>query len=261
MKILITNDDGIDSVGIRVLLAEALKRGHECYVSAPERQCSANSQHISLYAPLFTRKVNTGAEHCVSYAVSGTPADCVRVSRDLFGTDIDVCISGINDGENAGAAVYYSGTVSAAREAAMQGLPAVAVSAMPRACENARLEAARAAVSCAEMLVRDRVVLPPMGVMNLNFPASEPESWGETRSSTLSRSCFHDVYLQREVPKTGEKYFWVGPGYETDEPEEGSDWYWLRRGCPTWTVLGAFQDRNGEYAGKMQELLHKTCKP
>ena len=136
MHILLTNDDGIFAPGIKALADAAIARGHQVSISAPSRQCSANSQHITLFAPITVKEVPW--ENAKAYAVDGTPSDCVRITPALIDEKIDFCISGINQGENAGACVYYSGTVSAAREAAMLYIPAIAVSLMSGADDAMR---------------------------------------------------------------------------------------------------------------------------
>lgn len=260
MRILITNDDGVHSEGIGAVIRAALLRGHQCQVAAPEKQCSANSQHITLTKAIPVNKVYPVPGLAEAYAVRGKPADCVRLASNLFSERADICISGVNEGENAGAAVYYSGTVSAAREAAMLGYKAVAVSVVAGAAKKARELAAMRAVQWAEKLVEENITLPPFGIVNLNFPASDPENWKEMRISTLSTACFLDTYTETIDPETGERCFLVAPGIHTEEPEEGSDWYHLRRGFPTCTILNTFSDQGAGYEMKLQEILQKTCK-
>ena len=97
MHILLTNDDGIQSIGLKMLAQAILRRGHTLLISAPQGQCSANSQHISLFGPIRVKKVDwPGA---AAYAIAGTPCDCVRLSPNLTDKPIDFCISGINKGE------------------------------------------------------------------------------------------------------------------------------------------------------------------
>ena len=116
MRILVTNDDGIHSVGLKALAEAAIRRGHQVTITAPNSQCSANSQHITLTQPLLAHEIAwPGA---TALAIDGTPTDCARIAPFIVDEPFDFCLSGINNGENAGSAVYYSGTVAAAREAA-----------------------------------------------------------------------------------------------------------------------------------------------
>lgn len=126
MNILVVNDDGIDAVGIKKL-ALALKKYGKVVVCAPDIGRSAAGHSIVLHDLLTFEKVETsfGIEW---YKTNGTPADCVRLSMDLLGLEIDVVFSGVNDGLNIGTDIIYSGTVSAAREAQIEGVSAVAIS-------------------------------------------------------------------------------------------------------------------------------------
>lgn len=252
MHILITNDDGVHSIGLKALVDIALKRGHQVTVSAPSGQCSANSQHISLTAPLLVHKVQW--EGVDAYAVEGTPCDSVRVAPFFTQQPFDFCISGINKGENAGSAVYYSGTVAAAREAAMLYIPAIAVSIMPGADDEMRENLARIAIETAEKF--HHTPLPRFTIINLNAPALPPAQLKPLVVCPLSQAYYLDSYEKRISP-LGQMYFWLSAddtsGVPMEKPEEGSDYHFLRSGHVTCTFLGNFQDFNEGYAAKMQD--------
>jgi len=127
MKILLVNDDGIDAVGIQTL-AKTLAGGHELTVVAPETERSAFSHSVTIFRDLSYKKTAHGTIN--SYALSGTPADCVKfaVIHLLKNKKPDLVLSGINSGPNLGSDIMYSGTVAAASEAAFLGIPAIAVS-------------------------------------------------------------------------------------------------------------------------------------
>ena len=128
MKILVVNDDGIDAKGIHIL-AEAAKELGEVWVVAPDRQCSAMSQCITVRGELAVRKREFPVEGVHAYSVSGTPADCVKVALlHILPQKPDIVFSGINFGYNAGQDILYSGTVGAAVEALSNGIPAIAFS-------------------------------------------------------------------------------------------------------------------------------------
>lgn len=135
MHILLTNDDGIDASGFRLLAAE-LGKDHRVTVCAPDGNRSAVGHGITLHAPLRVEKRELpGAE--AAYAVFGTPGDCVRLGLDsLAERPVDLVVSGPNVGLNVGMDLHYSGTVSAALEGAMQGVKSIAVSAPPKADER-----------------------------------------------------------------------------------------------------------------------------
>jgi len=128
MRALLTNDDGILAPGLGALRRQMLRDGWEVDVVAPDSEQSAVGHAITLRGPLTIQKVNEGGAF-LGYAVAGTPADCVKLAlRCLLSEPPDVVISGINPGLNTGVAAFYSGTVGAAREAALSGAPAIAVS-------------------------------------------------------------------------------------------------------------------------------------
>lgn len=128
MKLLLANDDGINAEGLYAL-AEELQKEHELIISAPDSQRSASSHSITINRPLTVKEVVLPGINCKAYSVDGTPADCVRIALDkLVDGKVDMVISGINRGLNIGTDVLYSGTVSAAIEAAIYKVPSVAVS-------------------------------------------------------------------------------------------------------------------------------------
>ena len=243
MHILITNDDGISSVGLSSLVQTALSRGHQVTVCAPGRQCSANSQHITLTKPLIVDEVPWKGVQ--AFSVDGTPTDCVRLAPCLVKEPIDYCISGINNGENAGSAVYYSGTVAAAREAVMCHIPAMAVSIMQDADDDMRAHLSCVALRLAEHF--QRIPLPRFTIINLNAPAIPPQYLKPLTICSLSQAYYLDSYERRQSPR-GETYFWLtandtsGVPMEPVEPE--SDYDFLHRGHMTCTFLSAFSDQN-----------------
>ena len=240
MYILITNDDGISAIGLRALVTAAQQRGHRVMVCAPAEQQSAASQRILLNAPLMVDRSHL-YESAEAWAVSGTPADCVRIACELTDTAPDVCISGINDGENAGCAVFYSGTVAAAREAAMHDIPAFAVSIRPGADQAMLDTLADLSITMAEQSRLD--AFPRLSVVNINAPAIPPEDWKGVRYSTVSQAFYHDTYERRASPR-GQAYFWIRSGLPMDEPEPGSDYSLLCQGYVTVSVIGGFADLN-----------------
>ncbi|MDU3351167.1 MAG: 5'/3'-nucleotidase SurE, partial [Clostridium sp.] len=126
MKILITNDDGINARGI-IALAKEISKKHEIIVVAPREQKSASSHSISIHNPIKIREEKLD-ENFKAYSLVGTPADCTQAGLSLLGGDIDIVISGINRGLNCGTDILYSGTVSAAVEGAIYSVPSIAIS-------------------------------------------------------------------------------------------------------------------------------------
>ena len=124
MHIFLVNDDGIGSRGIMALLEAAAERGHEVTMCAPRYQQSAASHRFTLTEPIYVKEWPVDRPGCQAYAITGSPVDCVRVGlQQLVDRPVDIVISGVNDGYNAGMAVHYSGTVGAAMEGALNHLP------------------------------------------------------------------------------------------------------------------------------------------
>jgi 5'-nucleotidase len=202
MRILVTNDDGVRSPGIRAL-AEALAPLGEIWIVAPDRERSAASHSISLHRPLRIAKVEERV-----FTTDGTPADCVylAVNHLLKGSPPDVIASGINHGPNLGDDITYSGTVAAALEGTMLGFPSVAVSLCVRGKAPEHLPAAaRFARSMMEGLAAHR---PRPGVLwNVNVPpGSDGMSYRVTRQGKRS---YGAEVIERTDPR-GRKYYWIG---------------------------------------------------
>ena len=207
--LLITNDDGVHAAGLAAL-AQALADLGDVYVLAPEREQSACGHALTLHRPLRVEPVRDRW-----WAVNGTPSDCVNLGVLGFLPERPVLIaSGINHGTNLGDDVTYSGTVSAAMEGLLLGVPSIAVSLVPggdfaEAGRAARLVATRALVEG----------LPPKTLLNVNVPAEPPRGMRVTRLG-------HRVYSGRvvaQVDPRGRTHYWIGGGEPAWELLEGSD--------------------------------------
>lgn len=236
MHILLVNDDGIGSDGILALAREALSRGHRVSMVAPQRQQSAAGQHISLIDPIFVKEYDMGLPLAAAYGVAGTPTDCVRLALfALIQEPIDLVMSGINDGYNAGMAVYYSGTVGAAREAALGKRHSMAVSIHHRATATMLAHLARYAVRLGERYAALEV--PPISVLNVNAPLLEPEALQPPLCAPLCTSAFEDQYIRRESPRAG-TYFWLAEGAKFEPSQPGTDLWALEHGHISVTLMG-----------------------
>lgn len=188
MKILISNDDGIFAPGIAALAAAFGAAGHEVCVCAPDRQRSAASHSLSLHRALTVEETKLpGAAS--AYAIGGTPADCVKLGLSVLCPDAQAVVSGVNCGYNAGTDILYSGTVAAAMEGAIGGRPAMAVSQARERADYA--QAAAMAVRMFERMMEHP--LPPLSVLNLNYPAGDTAKGIVT--AQMGRLHYHDVYL------------------------------------------------------------------
>jgi len=214
MHILIANDDGIFANGIRMLVREALKSGHRVTVFAPDSQRSAASHAFTLAAPLHVKKVEY--DGVPAYSVDGTPADCVRLGLYLTREDpVDCVLTGINNGSNRGAAILYSGTVGAALESSLCGVPAVAVSLCSH-LDRQYEDAARLGIKTLEWAMKHP--LPRGEVYNLNVPYGVPVKG--IKSATVSNEYIYPP-LYDETPDGG----YIVANCENDLPEtdENSD--------------------------------------
>lgn len=219
--VLISNDDGYQSEGIR-MLRQVIAEWADVIVVAPEIEQSAMSHSLSLHRPLRSRKVEPGV-----FAVDGTPADCVYVALHGDARYLprwpDLVCSGINRGLNLGQDAFYSGTVAAAREAALRGIPSIASSASVKAdlVRVGMLTAKLARGLVNERPVNARVTtrLRETPLLNLNVPAD----WtGEVRRTRLGSRLYEEIIDVRKDPR-GREYMWIGgPGVRHD-PDPGSD--------------------------------------
>ena len=221
--VLCANDDGIDAPPLGALAAK-LEAFADVIVVAPERQRSAASHAITLHKPL--RLTERGPKR---YALSGTPVDCVYVGMlKLCDRPPTVVVSGVNDGYNLGADVFYSGTVAAAVEGALRGAAGVALSLAPRtkSWENA--------IKFAERVVRAAVNEPlPRGtVLNVNMPGtSDAYQW-----TMLGRRVYKDDVAERHDPR-GRPYYWVGGGPTGHDDVPGTDVAAVARGWNSVTPM------------------------
>lgn len=230
MLILCTNDDGYLARGLRVL-AEAARPLGDVHVVAPDREQSATSHSLTMHVPIRARSVG---EH--THSVTGTPTDCVMLAvQALLPQRPDFVLSGVNHGMNMGEDVLYSGTVSAAMEACVFGIPAVAVSYAGRA-EVDHLEAYGPLLArLLPQLVRPGA-LPPETLLNVNLPPIPPAEVKGVMVTRLGRRVFTDG-LTRGTDPSGRPYFWIGGGSIEWAAGEGTDFHAIDAGYVSVTPL------------------------
>lgn len=234
MNILLVNDDGIESPSLHLLGRAARARGHHVLMCAPAVQQSAKSHCFTIFAPLMARPLELDCAD-EAWAIEGTPADCTRLGLMALNRDkIDLVISGINQGYNVGLATYVSGTVGAAREAAFQGVPAMAASAALDTPPATLALFAEWVVTLGERLMQ--AALPPLSVCNVNVPPVPVEALKPPVLCPISRSVYEDSYERRESPR-GDVYFWLTPEKPSETPTPGSDVEYLDQGHITVTLL------------------------
>jgi len=228
LRILVSNDDGIFSLGIRVL-AQSLRQIAHVDVVAPDRDCSAASHSLTIGRPLRVKILENGGR-----SVEGTPTDCVHLATTgLLSQQPDMVVSGINDGPNLGDDTLYSGTVAAAVEGRYLGLPAIAISLLegqPRYYETA------AAVAKNLVMRLQAEVLPLLGILNVNVPnvpVSELKGLEVTRLGSRHRA---EPVIQGKDP-WGRPLYWVGSAGAEQDAGLGTDFDALKRGYVAITPL------------------------
>ena len=217
MNILLTNDDGYRAPGILALF-HTLSRDHDVVLAAPDRERSAIGHGITLNQPLRVDRVdlNGGGQ---GFAVAGTPADCVKLGlSQLCSPAPDLVISGINAGSNTGININYSGTAGAAREGALNRLPALAVSIQ----RGTTMDFDGMARFVADRLEQWRGLdLPPGVFLNINGPCIPMDRVAGTRVTCQADNNFSKEMDRREDPR-GKSYFWYG-GVTPEPPVPGTD--------------------------------------
>jgi 5'-nucleotidase len=211
-RIVLTNDDGIGAAGLKALEQSLAPLG-EIIVVAPDREMSAASQSISLHTPL---RVQTLDEH--HYAVAGTPADAVILAlHHLLAVKPDLVVSGINPGGNLGENVIYSGTIAAASEAVLHGVPSIAVSLASRKYLDFRAAGAFAAELAVKVLNEG---LPPGVTLNVNVPR------GEVRGVRLTRQSqkISQTLVREQKDPRGRAYYWLDETVDLNQVEPDSDY-------------------------------------
>lgn len=205
MKILVSNDDGIYSKGI-FALAEALKQLGEVIVVAPLTEQSAVGHAITMKIPLRVTKHYRGGGHFFGYAVDGTPADCIKMGiRNIMQEQPDLVVSGINHGSNTAINIIYSGTVSAAREAAIMDVPAIAVSVASHEVDDFSYAAKVAKIISAKVLNEG---LPKGTMLNVNIPNLPEDKIKGILVTKQGLSKWDDIYEKRVDPY-GKDYYWL----------------------------------------------------
>lgn len=227
--ILICNDDGVRSEGIEALAA-AMKEVGTVYVVAPDRERSAASHSLTLLHPLRVEKLGPR-----TYSVDGTPTDCVNlgVNGILKGRKIDLLVSGINKGANLGDDITYSGTVSAAMEGTILGIPSIAVSVVTRS--RYRFDVASGfAVTVARKVMQQG--LPDDTLLNVNVPNVPKDKIAGIRMTRMGKRVYGDVIVEKRDPR-GRKYYWIGGDYLTSEEVPGSDLEAIEDNCISITPI------------------------
>ena len=227
MRILISNDDGYLAPGLAAL-ADALASVADIVVVAPDSNRSGASNSLSLDRPLSVQRAANGF-----YFVNGTPSDCVHVAlTGLLDYRPDLVVSGINNGQNMGDDTLYSGTVAAATEGYLFGIPAIAFSQVAHGWEH---------IDAAARLARDIVLrrfdaLPSPYLLNVNIPNLPYESLGRISATRLGRRHQSEPVIRAQDPR-GREIFWIGPPGACLDAAEGTDFHATAQGEVSITPL------------------------
>lgn len=237
MRILISNDDGYFAPGIEAL-ASALSAVGEVTVVAPERDRSGASNSLTLDRPLSLRRVRKNL-----YYVNGTPSDCVHLAvTGMFEKLPDMVVSGINHGANMGDDTIYSGTVAAATEGYLLGVPSIAISLVSRLSDDFSA-AAQVAVDLAERFRRRPFEAPVL--LNVNVPLGDYASLKGLRVTRLGRRHKAEPVIKMLSPRD-ETVYWIGPAGSAQDSGSGTDFNAVDAGYVSITPLQIDLTHNGQ---------------
>lgn len=230
MKILISNDDGYQAPGINALY-EALRTVAEVEVVAPEQNNSAKSNALTLHAPLYVHTAANGFRY-----VNGTPADCVHIAlTGLLGYRPDLVVSGINNGANMGDDTIYSGTVGAAMEGYLFGIPAIAFSQIERGWTHLDAAAAKAREIVLQLAQQQMIGARPW-LLNVNIPNLPLEQIKPLKVCRLGRRHAAEPVITQVNPR-GETMYWIGAAGPALDEAEGTDFHATEHGHVVVTPL------------------------
>jgi 5'-nucleotidase len=230
MKILISNDDGYLAPGL-LALADVMSKIADVLVVAPERNRSGASNALTLDKPLTVSKVSSNV-----YFVDGTPSDCVHIAlTGLFDSSPDLIISGINQGQNMGDDTLYSGTVAAATEGFLFGIPAIAFSQVDKGWEFID-DAARFALNMVQHKLDKLEKIDTPYLLNVNIPNSHYADIKGVQVTRLGRRHQSEPVIKSFDPR-GNPIYWIGPPGAAKDAGEGTDFYAVAQGYISVTPL------------------------
>jgi len=230
MKILISNDDGYQAPGI-VALYEALKDIAEVEVIAPEQNNSAKSNALTLHSPLYVTRAANGFRY-----VNGTPADCVHIAlTGLLDYRPDLVVSGINNGANMGDDTIYSGTVGAAMEGYLFGVPAIAFSQVEKDWHELE-SAGRKARELVQSMQQQNLITQTPWLLNVNIPNRPYADIGGLKLCRLGRRHSAEKVIKQTSPR-GETMYWIGAAGPVRDDADGTDFHATAQGHMAMTPL------------------------
>jgi 5'-nucleotidase len=221
MKLLISNDDGVFALGIRTLANTLAEAGHQVTVVCPDRERSATGHGLTLHDPIRAERVEAVFHPAIrAWACSGTPSDCVKLALGaLLDGPPEAVLSGINHGSNLGTDVLYSGTVSAAMEGVIEGIPGIAFSLASFSCQDFQ-----PAADFAQLLLQHIAKQPPprLTLLNVNIPAVPKTDIAGVILTRQGIRRYIDLFEKRVDPR-GKTYYWLAGELLEDVPESEMD--------------------------------------
>lgn len=236
MHLLVTNDDGVQAPGL-LALAQAMRKLGKVSILAPDHNWSASGHQKTLSRPLRVEEVRL-ADDTVAYAADGAPSDCVALGMlGFFDSAVDMVISGINPTNNLGHDVTYSGTVTNAIEAAIWGIPGIAVSLNAAQAVSGEVDYIPAATVTIRIVKAVQQFGLPKGVLlSVNFPYLPLDQLTKFQITRQGSRIYRDELIKREDP-WGNPYYWIGGDYPSGIPEEETDIGAVERGLISITPL------------------------
>jgi 5'-nucleotidase len=225
--ILVTNDDGITAPGLRALI-EVMNELGDVFVVAPDSPQSGMGHAITANSTIYCNDITIDDGHQIEYASSGTPVDCVKLAvNEILNRKPDICVSGINHGSNSSINVIYSGTMSAAVEAGIEGIPAIGFSLLDTDWE-ANFDAAKSYVKKITKKVLKHG-LPEGVVLNVNIPKLKEKDIKGVRICRQAKAHWQEDFDKRTSPQ-GKQYYWLSGKFVNEDKGEDTDEWALENG-------------------------------
>lgn len=225
--ILVTNDDGVSAPGIRALI-EVMSEIGDVVVVAPDKPQSAMGHAITINSTLYLNKISKDTDTITEYSCSGTPVDCVKLAvNEILKRKPDLCVSGINHGSNSSINVIYSGTMSAAVEAGIEGIPAIGFSLLDYDW-NADFEAIKSFVKKISLEVLENG-LPEGVILNVNFPKLKEKDIKGIKICRQAKALWVEKFDKRKTPQ-GKDYYWLAGEFVNEDKGEDTDEWTLDNG-------------------------------
>ncbi|MCV9931509.1 5'/3'-nucleotidase SurE [Flavobacterium sp. LS1R47] len=225
--ILVTNDDGVSAPGIRALISVMSQIG-EVVVVAPDKPQSAMGHAITINSTLYLNKLSKEGDSITEYSCSGTPVDCVKLAvNEILKRKPDLCVSGVNHGSNSSINVIYSGTMSAAVEAGIEGIPAIGFSLLDYDW-NADFDSIKSFIKKITLETLENK-LPEGVVLNVNFPKLKENEIKGIKICRQAKAQWMEKFDKRKTP-SGKDYYWLSGEFVNQDKGEDTDEWALENG-------------------------------